>query len=156
MKKSEFKALIKECLIEILSEGLPPRKSTPVRESQDHRSSLRSAVAPTRQVPLAGIPSSMSSLFDDSLRRVAEKEYQEELVVQKQHSALEQMGESFDKFITPLPRRGTDPSTHGGIPTPPPPGMPGMGIPGGSHLPEDLDDGFDPHEAMRAALPRRR
>jgi hypothetical protein len=141
--KSELKALIKECLIEILSDGVPSRPR--LRDSVSEQRAPRASQLP------ATIPSSMKSLFSDSQRRAMDHMYQESNQQQKQVEVLGEMSDTWSNmaFGNPLPNRAGNPADHGGIQPPLPPGM-------GGFAQDDYDDGFDPYEAVRNAIPKRR
>ncbi len=149
IKREEFKALIKECLIEILSDGIPTPRSRmrePVRESArtEHVQSHHQSSLPD------GIPGPLKSLFSDSQRRAADKMYQESIQAEKQGEVLGDMAGTWDTMTfggSPLPTRAKDPYSHLG--SAPPPSLPG-------EHDDAYDDGFDPYEALKAAIPRRR
>lgn len=150
IKREDFKALIKECLIEILSDGIPvsrPRMKDSVRESV-----RQEPVQTQRQSSLPdGIPSPLKSLFSDSQRRAADKMYQESIQADKQGEVLGDMASTWDTMTfggAPLPSRAANPYSHiGGAP--PPQSF-------GREQEVDYDDGFDPYEAVKAAIPKRR
>ncbi len=156
IKREDFKALIKECLIEILLDGSttmtnPGRAHLPQKEAV--RESTRVAL-PSRQqeddLP-EGIPTPLKSLFSDSRRRAADKMYQDSIQAEKQGEVLGEMASTWDKMTfgdTPLPSRATDPYSH--ITRTQSTGPMEVG------QDNDYDDGFDPYEAVKAASRSRR
>lgn len=78
MKRGELKALIKECVVEVLQEGIGTSLSTQLKESRTatkstkRKARLRKAAAAHRQVPVPGINTDisndpvMSSIFSDT------------------------------------------------------------------------------------------
>lgn len=146
--KAELKALIKECLVEILSDGSGAATSRPrTREQQQIRTESHSNHQ-LDELP-ATIPSSMKSLFSDSQRRATEKLYQDNSQVQKQSEVLGEMADTWSSMAftgAPLPSRAMNPREHVGSTLPP-----NLGDDDGYH-----DDGFDPYEAVKSAASRRR
>jgi hypothetical protein len=136
IKREDFKALIKECLIEILSDGLPMKGrqiSAPVRETI--REVPRRAPPPDVQLP-DGIPGPLQSLFADTGRRASSQMYQDSTKVDKQAEVLSQMAPTWETmtFGAPLPSRAANPSDHRDV----------------SPISGD-DDGFDPYEVVKAS-----
>lgn len=152
IKREDFKALIKECLIEILSDGVPAS-----RPKLQQREAVRESTRATPQVRQQeddlpeGIPTPLKSLFNDSRRRAADKMYQDSIQSEKQGEVLGEMASTWDKMTfgdTPLPSRAADPYSH--ISRGPVPGPLEVG------QDNDYDDGFDPYEAVKAASRPRR
>lgn len=157
IKREDFKALIKECLIEILLDGSTTMSAPTARSRQQQRESVKEV---SRAAPIQprqydddlpdGIPSPLKSLFNDSRRRAADQMYKESIQAEKQGEVLGEMATTWDTMTfggSPLPSRAADPYSH--IGRAPPPG------PMGGDPNEGYDDGFDPYEAMKAAIPKR-
>lgn len=142
--KSELKALIKECLIEILSEGTTTIPRTRPAQNLVKQESSKNSLPD-------GVPPSMKSLFADSQRRAAEKMYQESLQSEKQQEVLEEMAGTWENMAFsggPLPSRGLNPYNHiGHTPSP---------LMSGNGMDSNYDDEFDPYEAVKNAIPKRK
>jgi hypothetical protein len=151
--KGELKALIKECLIEILSDGIPVKRSRQTESRHEQYDAPRPSLPPT-------IPSSMKSLFSDTQQRAASELYQQKSSVDKQAEVLGEMAETWESMAfhgVPLPSRAMNPEQHKGAVAPPrtpstnshrlDSPMSGFGF---DH--DDVaDDGFDPLAAVMAA-----
>lgn len=144
--KSELKNLIKECLIEILTEGVSTPKGK-VRESLAERE-LRPEYTPAERVPMKknlipelppSIPASMRSLFSDTAARVSGESFQENSQKLKQEQVLQQMGDTWSNlaYAGATPSRGLAPSLHKNVPDT-----------YNSVQESDFDDGFDPYEVV--------
>ena len=164
--KGELKALIKECLIEILSEGMPVQRTRQVERAE--RSEPRRQAAQSQLPP--NIPSSMRSIFQDTQQRAASDLYREVSSFEKQTEVLGEMAETWEgmAFAGQLPDRAFHPGQHKAAPAPQnhnqssraaleqrhytPPPMPSFASQ--MSFDDDIDvgdDGFDPLAAVLAA-----
>lgn len=107
MKRSELKALVKECLVEILADGLGPAlvehavKSSTARRSEAPVNRVPASIprspstTPVTKVPVPDfVPNGMRSLFEDSARRIAEQDMTEVVQREKQGQVLGAMASS--------------------------------------------------------------
>ena len=148
MKKSELKALIKECLIEILSDGISRPRSPERFQTESSALAVR-----TRPSLPDSIPPAMKSLFMDSQQRITQQSQLENVQVEKQSEFLEGMSKTWENmaYAAPLPSRAMDPLAHNkgaarGA-------FPGPSLPNDFNEEQSFDD-FDPYEAVKAARRR--
>lgn len=160
--KAELKALIKECLIEILADAPTSTNRSISKESlkRDLPRQERNTSHEVVDLP-PHVPASMHSLFRDSQKRIIEQSSQENALKQKEHQVLEQMASTWSDLAF-----AGSPATRPDKPPPPPPGHnfdPQIHSHRSQNTHVDIfedspvvDDGFDPYEAVKSSLQRRR